>query len=72
MSPVLASLKDFVRSWVRPETVLGRRIRVALLVKLALLVTLKVAFFSGGHKPVGDEVADRFVGSDPVVGRTVQ
>jgi hypothetical protein len=71
MTAVLTSFQAFMRSWVRPKTQLGRKIRSLLVFKLVVLVTLKLAFFSGGFQPAGTDVADRFTGSDPQGGRMI-
>lgn len=71
MSPVLASIGAFLRNCVHPETAFARRVRAVLLLKLMILVALKVAFFSGAHKPADTEVAARFIGTDPYMGRMI-
>lgn len=72
MPPALASLKARAFSWVWPEPPSDRDVRTVPLFRRTLPVWLEVVSFIGGHKPVGAELADRFVGSDPVVGRTNQ
>lgn len=54
MRSVLSSLADFLRAGVRPRTPLAKAITLALAIKLVVVVSMKVVWFSGDHRPVID------------------
>ena len=56
MKAVFLSLADFLVSGVRPRTPLAKAIAVALVIKLVVIVSMKVFWFSGDARPVVDEV----------------
>lgn len=51
MSPVLATLGDFISAGLRPRTPLAKAISVALLVKLCVIVWMRIYLFGGDVRP---------------------
>ena len=63
MKAILSSLADFISAGLRPRTPLAKAITVALAVKLVVVVSMKVFWFSGDARPVVDDaVMDRVLG----------
>jgi len=57
LQAVLLTLADFVRAGLRPRTPLARAITCALVIKLVVIVSMKVLWFSGDARPAVDEAA---------------
>jgi len=63
MKAILSSLADFISAGLRPRTPLAKAIPVALAVKLVVVVSMMVFWFSGDARPVVDDtVMDRVLG----------
>jgi hypothetical protein len=70
MKAVLSSLVDFLGAGLRPRTPLAKAITFALAVKLVVVVSMKVFWFSGDARPVVDgTVMDRVLGPSGAVQR---
>jgi len=64
--PILSSLREFLLAGLRPKTPLARAIVLALCLKLAVIVSMRVFLFSGPSRPVVDErTIDRLIGIEP-------
>ena len=60
---VLLSLADFAKAGLRPRTTLARAIVLALAIKLVVIVSMKVFWFSGDVRPAIDAATmSRLVG----------
>ncbi len=63
MRALLLSLADFAATGLRPRSALSRAIVCALVIKLVVVVSMKLFFFSGDARPVIDEAAmSRIIG----------
>jgi hypothetical protein len=70
MKAILSSLRDFIGAGLRPRTPLAKAITFALAVKLIVVVSMKVFWFSGDARLVVDDtVMDRVLGSSGAVHR---
>jgi hypothetical protein len=63
MKAVVSSLAAFLAEGVKPRTLLSKAIILTLLIKLVVVVTMKVAFFSADAlPPVDDKAMARLIG----------